>query len=101
VTELPTQEEFQSCLDESFTVRLESAGTVVLTLAEVTSLAEHNEAPPGVRRQPFSLLFRGEPQLDLPQRIYRLEHERLGSMELFIVPIGPDEQGMRFEAVFG
>ena len=35
-----------------------------------------------------------------PQRIYRLRHDRLGAFEVFLVPIGPDAVGMRFEAVF-
>lgn len=49
----------------------------------------------------FSLVFRGPLQPVLPQRIYRLEHAALGPLEIFLVPIGPDEQGMRYEAVFG
>ena len=36
----------------------------------------------------------------MPQRIYPLVHETLGSLELFIVPIGPREGGMVYEAIF-
>jgi hypothetical protein len=36
----------------------------------------------------------------LPQHIYALEHTSLGKLELFLVPIGPDERGMRYQAVF-
>jgi hypothetical protein len=36
----------------------------------------------------------------LPQRIYRVEHGELGAMEIFLVPIGPDEVAHRYEAVF-
>ncbi|MHC5109346.1 MAG: DUF6916 family protein [Planctomycetota bacterium] len=36
----------------------------------------------------------------LPQQIYRIEHEILGQMDSFIVPLGPDAKGMRYEAVF-
>jgi hypothetical protein len=36
----------------------------------------------------------------MPQRIYRLQHEELGQLELFLVPIGPDADGMCYEAVF-
>jgi hypothetical protein len=36
----------------------------------------------------------------LPQRIYRLEHAALDPLEIFIVPIGPDAEGMRYQAVF-
>jgi hypothetical protein len=34
------------------------------------------------------------------QQIYQVEHPTLGSFELFLVPVGPDEQGMCYEAVF-
>jgi hypothetical protein len=41
----------------------------------------------------------------MPQDTYRLEHERFGVLEVFIVPVGPatpDEaaSAMRYEAVF-
>jgi hypothetical protein len=52
------------------------------------------------RRESFSLLFRGPTSFRVPQRIYTLEHAVLGSLEIFLVPIGPDDQGMRYEAVF-
>ena len=52
-------------------------------------------------REPFSLLFRLADHTRLPQRIYSVSHPRMGSMQLFLVPIGPDERGMRLEAVFG
>ena len=51
-------------------------------------------------RLPFSLMFRAPPGTRLPQRIYRLEHDELGMLELFLVPIGPDADGMCYEAVF-
>jgi hypothetical protein len=34
------------------------------------------------------------------QRIYRVEHVELGTIEIFLVPIGPDEVGQRYEAIF-
>jgi hypothetical protein len=62
-------------------------------------LAEVAEADGGVGRR-FSLLFRGGPTPPLPQRIYAVEHVRLGRLELFLVPLGPDAAGQRYEAVF-
>ena len=58
--------------------------------------AEHH----GRSRPQFSLVFRGGPDPPLPQRIYRLEHDELGALELFLVPLGPDDVGQRYEAVF-
>lgn len=81
-------------------------------LAEVTEAAKVTEAsgaPADGPRRPFSVLFHGPIEPVLPQRVYRLEHDDLGQLELFIVPVGPTEPSgpgarptaMRYEAVFG
>jgi hypothetical protein len=40
----------------------------------------------------------------LPAQIWPLEHEELGTIELYLVPVGPAEEpgveAMRYEAVF-
>ncbi len=72
--------------------------TVTLVLAKVTDLTlEHMTYK---NRTPFSLLFSGPEGLYLPQRIYRLENDAMGSMELFLVSMQPDERGALFESVF-
>ncbi|WP_027891001.1 DUF6916 family protein [Calidithermus chliarophilus] len=73
-------------------------GSFELTLIEAQPLPPR---VPGARREPFALLFRGPRSPVLPQRIYPLEHPTLGRQEIFVVPIGPDDAGMRYEAVFG
>jgi hypothetical protein len=52
------------------------------------------------KRTPFALVFRGPPEPIMPQRIYRIEHDSVGPLEIFIVPLGPHAEGMRYEAVF-
>ena len=51
-------------------------------------------------RLPFSLIFRADDARHLPQRIYPIDHERLGTLEIFLVPLGPADGGMRYQAVF-
>ena len=72
---------------------------VNLIEVEVRKLPAAAGQPPR-SREPFSLLFRGPLDVVLPQRIYPLEHPDMGRFELFLVPIGPDAEGMRYEAVF-
>lgn len=83
---------FAEHLHEPFRLDGGAAGGLVLELAEVS------EAPDGAR--PFSVVFLGPGEPVLPQRIHRLEHEALGALELFIVPIGRDAAGVRYQAVF-
>lgn len=48
----------------------------------------------------FALTFRGSLAEPLPQAIYPLVHPRLGRLDIFIVPIARQNDGMRYEAVF-
>lgn len=52
------------------------------------------------RQEQFSLRFRGERAQIFPQRIYVLKHNAIGEFELFLVPIGRDNTGTFYEAVF-
>ena len=71
----------------------------MLELVEVDNLG--GEASGAVaHRQPFSLIFRETGGSYLPQRTYAIEHPTLGWLDLFLVPIGPDQAGMRYQAVF-
>jgi len=67
---------------------------------EVELIEVSESEAPGPERQQFSLVFRGGPDQPLPQRIYRVEHDELGALEIFLVPIGPDEVAQRYEAIF-
>ena len=71
---------------------------VSLRLAAVRDLGRQPNAP---RVEPFALEFVGPQQPVLEQRIYRLRHETLGLLEIFLVPIGIDAAGgLQYEAVF-
>src|SRR4051794_34111950 len=74
-------------------------GEIELTQVRDLRSPWRGEAAAG-KRVPFALLFRGPRTPWLVQNMYRLEHERLGALELFLVPVGPDDAGMRYEAVF-
>lgn len=91
-------ETFEPCRDQIFRLHWPGGEPLPLVLAEVKALAKPGE---GWDRQPFSLTFRhpGE-RRNLPQGTYRLDNEGLGDLELFLVPLGPDKEGMRYEAVF-
>lgn len=51
-------------------------------------------------RAPFSLFFHGPRVPLLAQKIYALEHPALGRLEIFLVPIGLEGEGVRYQAVF-
>jgi hypothetical protein len=94
---------FSGRIDESFIVRLDPDLDIELRLVQVHDLGAKFPAsqPTSSDRSPFSLHFRGPLQPILTQRIYPFEHPGLGRFEMFIVPLGPDREGMIYEAVFG
>jgi hypothetical protein len=71
---------------------------VRLDLARIDRFPDHPGAP---RAAGFALLFVGPAQPILDQRIHRLTNEGLGTLEIFLVPLGPGPEGpARYEAVF-
>ena len=65
-------------------------------------LADVSRGVGGAAREPFTLTFVGGPNPPSAQGIHRLEHDVLGGLDLFLVPIGPGADGRhRYEAVFG
>lgn len=63
-------------------------------------LTEVMEGQSNERVLQFSIFFLGPLTPVLEQRLYRLEHAQLGDMELFLVPIARDADGMKYQAVF-
>jgi hypothetical protein len=93
-----TADTFRPHLDENF--RMDRNG-VVLRLRSVDDWSER--AGPGAagrERAPFSLVFHAAEGPVYPQGIYPLEHDVLGNFALFMVPIGRDAEGVKYEAVF-
>ena len=48
----------------------------------------------------FSLMFLTPAGPSLPQAIYPVEHPALGTLELFVVPLGPKDGTNRYEVIF-
>lgn len=94
-------EHFAPLLGEFFTLSLPEGGTLQIRL--IGAHAAKHVPPPGLRHG-FSLAFRC-PELPanqhLRQGMYPLEHPALGSFDYFITPITPDEEGVRYESIFG
>jgi hypothetical protein len=88
-----TLDSFRPYVGDNFAVQ----GGMELQLVECE--ATSSPAADGSRTQ-FHLVFIGPANPVLPQQIYSLEHPSMGVLGIFIVPIGPDERGMRYEAVF-
>ena len=91
--ELLTIETFRPCLRQTFRLS-ERDAALDLVLAEVEDLGE------GYSRRAFSLLFTAPEKPVMPQATYRLDNASTGPIEMFLVPLGPQQGIFRYQAVF-
>ena len=89
-------EHFSPCVGDTFTLESPGDRRDALELLEVKPLPAYG----GPREQPFALLFKGPADTDLSQGMARVRHADAGVHELFLVPVGVDETGKLFEAIF-
>jgi hypothetical protein len=90
-------ENFAAVAKQFFDLAL-GESSVPLTLVEVQPLPVNPY--PGMMRAPFSLLFRTASQVVLPQKLYNLKNDKLGRLEIFLVPVARDREGVLYQAVF-
>ncbi|MEW6131194.1 MAG: hypothetical protein AB1757_29465 [Acidobacteriota bacterium] len=93
MSEQLTRADFNVCLNTTFNVQ---AQETIFPL----ELLECNDLGTTDKQEQFSLIFRGPINWILQQMIYPVSHERLGDLELFLVPIKKDNQGVYYEAIF-
>jgi uncharacterized protein DUF6916 len=95
-----TCEAFTPHVGTAFTVTAEVQDCpgvpLALTLVDATAAGE---GPPD-GRAPFALIFTGPAAPLLSQQIVPLDHPELGELAVFLVPLGVDADGARYEAVF-
>lgn len=88
---------FEPHVGSSFQIRPGGADALTLKLIEASAAG----GDPSPKREPFSLVFVGPDEPLLEQAIYPVEHDELGQLTLFMVPLGPHKDGgLRYEVVF-
>ncbi|WP_037545938.1 DUF6916 family protein [Stappia stellulata] len=89
-----TMADFEACRDKPIRLTLDGE-SMPLTIAEIAPVG-------GPERDggAFSVVFRGPVEPVVEQAIHQIEIEGTGETALFIVPLGPDGEGMLYEAVF-
>jgi Domain of unknown function (DUF6916) len=91
-----TEAEFSKHVNTKF--RLAGEKGVDLELVAVNCYLSRPDEHTGMER--FSIFFIGPSEPFLEQKIYSLEHEQMGAIDLFLVPVAQAERGIRYEAVF-
>jgi hypothetical protein len=86
--------DFSPHLDAVFDMQA-ADGVVPLKLAKVDPVGDSGRAGGA-----FSLIFTAPKGTPLPQAIYPVKHPVLGTMEIFLVPIKPTQDGSGYQAIF-
>jgi len=95
---MQTEAEFSKQVNTKFQVLVDAPQPIELTLVSVKArkIEAHEEA--GMER--FSAMFMGPSEIFLPQQTYRVSHPEMGEFDVFLVALGPDPEGFRYEAVY-
>ena len=94
MSEQLTQEQFREHLETSFIVPVGPEQTLELKLIECQDLGSSEQ------QEQFSLLFAGPPTPMIQQQTCPLQHEFIGDLALFLVPIRRDQEHIYYEAIF-
>ncbi|HEV8370199.1 MAG TPA: hypothetical protein VGQ39_19760 [Pyrinomonadaceae bacterium] len=92
-----TEANFSENLNTKFSVSVADE-QLEIELVEVKGYRSEHHEQQGMER--FSIYFQGTPEFILPQGLYSMGHARMGSFEIFLVPIKSQETGIQYEAVF-
>lgn len=85
---------FRDHLNTTFTLQGEPFDGTALELVQVSDLRTANQFTG------FSAIFRGPLDARLEQHIYHLRHDQMGNLEIFLVPVGVEQAGFLYEAVY-
>ena len=89
-----TLEMFSDKVNTTFQMHYGGSQTAALELISATDVGS---TP---RQMQFSLIFRGPESAPIYQGVYRVDHDTLGPLDLFLVPIGKDSSGVDYQAIF-
>jgi hypothetical protein len=89
---------FAPRIGDTFRVPITNGDSYPLTLVEATALP--TRAHPNRQRDPFQLKFRGPGPTYLVQQTHDVQHDELGTIAMFLVPVGQDGTAFIYQAVY-
>lgn len=94
-----TYENTHQYAGDTFHLPFDTGVTIDLVLEEVVVVMEKH-LNPRMKRDAFAWHFIGPRTPMLRQNTYVMQHDTMGVLQVFIVPIGASEDGVRYEALF-
>lgn len=88
--------DFSEMLNQPFKCLAPVAGE--LELKEVVALNIQDDIR--VKKAPFILVFHASKEFPVQQGMYQLSHQEVGTLAIFLVPVGETDEHVIFEATF-
>lgn len=88
--------DFHAQVGKDFFIHFAKEAIISAQLKNVLDLPASNN----LVRKPFSILLQTDQKNHYQQAIYTIEQSDLGTMQIFLVPVGCSDKGMQYEAVF-
>jgi hypothetical protein len=90
----PDRAGFVGHVDSDFAVVTGNGTPLSMRLVEVEDMGSTPE------REAFALRFHAPKEMPPQQGVYRIEHDQLDAMDVFLVPVGREGEALVLEAVF-
>jgi len=87
-------QDYAQHLNSKFIAQLNENATMEIELISA------EEKDPSPRQEQFILTFKAPLNAPPFQQTFNVHHEQLGSGLMFLVPVGKDQNGMIYEAIF-
>ena len=95
--QLLTAADFHAQVNKDFFIHFSNEVIATAQLDKVVELPPYSD----LERKPFSILLQTtQKKHHYQQAIYTIEQPALGTMQIFLVPVGCNETGVQYEAVF-
>jgi hypothetical protein len=89
--------DFEPWLHQIWWIQFTEEVRMSSVLIEANKINTYSPAP----REPFSIVLRTEQKTEyFPQAVRILHHPEKGEIPVFLVPLGDNGDGMRYEAIF-
>lgn len=93
-----TKQTFENIQDKSFEIAFHPEQHLTCKLIEVKGI--NSSTLKDGQAEPFSIVLETPGDLVFEQNTYMIKNKEMDEFPLFLVPIGADENGVRYEAIF-
>lgn len=98
MADFQTEADFAKNLNSNFRIEIDGFSPIDLKLVAVAPKKIEPNEQEGMER--FSAVFSGPLNFFLPQQTYHMVHPEMGEFDVFLVAIGQEADGFRYEAVY-